>query len=130
MAFLGKTINYIQDRFNKMTAEGKRRFALICTAAFAVILSFSVIISLVDLDSGKKSDEPEKIKINIPIPAEELFLPDEPDFLPGVLLERERRSSWTEHDADEFWQDPLKSGEEQWREKIEKAIDDFLERIP
>lgn len=130
MAFLGKTINYFRDRFNKMTAEGKRRFALICTVAFAVILSFSVIISLVDSKTEKKRDEPEKIKINIPIPAEELFLPDEPDFLPGVLLERERRAFWTEHDAEEFWQDPLKSGEEQWREKIEAAIDEFLERIP
>jgi len=130
MAFLDKTIKFFQDWFNKMTVEGKRRFALICTAAFAVILSFSVIVSLVDLDSVKKPDEPEKIRINIPIPAEELFLPDEPDFIPGVLLERERRSSWTEHDAEEFWQDPLKSGEEQWREKIETAIDDFLERIP
>lgn len=113
-----------------MTAEGKRRFALICTAAFIVILSFSVIISLVDTEGGKKPDEPEKIRINIPIPAEELFLPDEPDFLPGVLLERERKSSWTEHDAEEFWQDPLISGEEQWREKIEAAIDEFLEHIP
>ncbi|MCL1954827.1 MAG: hypothetical protein FWF68_08585 [Spirochaetes bacterium] len=130
MAFLEKIIKFFQDWFNKMTAEGKRRFALICTAAFAVILSFSVIFPLVNSEGGKKPDEPEKIKINIPIPAEELFLPDEPDFIPGVLLERERRSSWTEHDAEEFWQDPLKYGEEQWREKIEAAIDEFLERVP
>jgi hypothetical protein len=130
MGFLEKAINFFQNWFNKMTAEGKRRFALICTAAFAVILSFSVIMSLVDSKGVKKPDEPEKIRINIPISAEELFLPDEPDFLPGVLLGRERRSSWTEHDAEEFWQDPLKSGEEQWREKIEAAIDEFLERIP
>lgn len=65
-----------------------------------------------------------------PIPAEELFLPDEPDFLPEVILERERRSSWTEQDVSEYWQDPLKFGEEQWREKIEAAIDVFLERVP
>jgi hypothetical protein len=30
----------------------------------------------------------------------------------------------------EFWQDPLKNGEEQWREKIESSIDDYLERVP
>jgi hypothetical protein len=130
MSIWEKIINSFQEWFNKMTVEGKRRFALICTATFAVILSFSVIMSIVDFDGAKKSNEPEKISINIPIPAEELFLPDEPDFLPGVLLGREIRTSWTESDAQEFWQDPLKSGEEQWREKIEVAIDEFLERVP
>ena len=74
--------------------------------------------------------EPEKLRFFHAIPAEELFLPDEPDFLPGVLLERERRTSWTEQDAAEYWQDPLRSGEEQWREAIETAIDEFLERVP
>jgi hypothetical protein len=64
------------------------------------------------------------------IPPEELFLPDEPDFLPGVLLERERREAWTGEDAAPYWQDPLKYGEEPWREQVESAIDDLLERAP
>jgi len=130
MAFWEEIISFFKTRYNKMTVEGKRRFALICTAVFAVILSFSVIRSYMASHSVKKSDEPERIKISVPLPAEELFLPDEPDFLPGVLLGRERRSSWTEQDAEEFWQDPLREGEEQWRERIEASIDEFLERIP
>jgi len=44
-------------------------------------------------------------------------LPDEPDYIPGVLLKRDRKLNWTEKDAEEFWQDPLKNGEEPWREK-------------
>ncbi|MDR1251993.1 MAG: hypothetical protein LBK62_07475 [Treponema sp.] len=64
------------------------------------------------------------------IPPEELFLPDEPDFIPGVLLERERRTSWTAEDAAPYWQDPLRNGEEQWRERLEAAIDELLERVP
>jgi len=73
---------------------------------------------------------PERTKIIVVIPADELFLPEEPDFLPGVLLDRERRSSWSEQDASEYWQDPLREGEEKWRENVEAAIDELLERVP
>jgi hypothetical protein len=65
-----------------------------------------------------------------PIPPEELFLPAEPDFLPGVTLERERRQSWTAEDAEPYWQDPLKSGEEPWRDRVEAVVDELLERAP
>jgi len=74
--------------------------------------------------------EGERLRFISPIPPEELFLPDEPDYLPGVILGREQRSSWTEEDAAEYWQDPLRHGEEQWRVNIEAAIDEFLERVP
>jgi hypothetical protein len=67
---------------------------------------------------------------NFVIPPEELFLPDEPDFIPGVLLERERRAAWTVEDAAAYWQDPLKNGEEPWRKQVEAAVDELLERIP
>jgi hypothetical protein len=130
MELFERIIAFFQGRFNKMTGESKHRFALVCTAVFVVLLTLSVIISLRKSSAGNQRLEPERPRINLAIPAEELFLPDEPDFLPAILLERERRSSWTEQDAAEYWQDPLKSGEEQWREKIESAIDEFLERIP
>jgi hypothetical protein len=64
------------------------------------------------------------------IPPEDLFLPEEPDFIPGVLLERERRTRWTAEDAAPHWQDPLKNGEEQWRDRVEAMTDELLERIP
>ncbi|MCL2179637.1 MAG: hypothetical protein FWB83_00770 [Treponema sp.] len=72
----------------------------------------------------------EQTKVFSRISPDEIFIPDEPDYLPGVLLERNRRSVWTEEDASVFWQDPLVNGEEPWREKIEAVIDEFLERIP
>jgi len=128
---LGRVITFIKDWFNKLSGEEKKRFVLLCTAGFSVLLTFSVIMSI-RKDSGEKklSEEPQRVRFNVAIPAEELFIPDEPDFLPGVLLERERRSSWSEQDADEYWQNPLASGEEQWREKIETAVDEILERVP
>jgi len=127
---LEKFVQFIKDKFQKLTAGQKRGFALICTVVFAGILTLSVLASLKTDGGEKKEDKPPESVIIAPIPAEELFLPDEPDYIPGVLLKRDRRANWTEEDAMEFWQDPLKNGEEQWREKIESSIDDYLERVP
>ena len=126
-----KFVQFIKDWFQKLTAGQKRQFAVICTLIFAGILTFSVLVSL-RLGGGEKKEKIEPLGpvIIAPIPAEDLFLPDEPDYIPGVLLKRDRRSNWTEENAMEFWQDPLKDGEEQWREKIESSIDDYLERVP
>ena len=130
MGFLEKIISFFQDWINKKTGEEKRRIALICTVIFAILLTFSVIISITGSGREELPALPERSKVNIAIPAQELFLPDEPDFLPGVLFERDRRSNWTEQDAEEYWQDPLRFGEEGWRLKIETAIDEFLESVP
>ena len=127
---MGKIILFIKDWFQKLTVGQKRRIALVCTVVFVVILTFSVIISLVNSPTRQSSEQPQSSIRYDPIPPQELFLPDEPDFVPGVLLDRERRSSWTEQDAEVFWQDPLRYGEEQWREKIETVIDEFLENVP
>ena len=123
--------DFIQDWFEKLTSKQKQQLAIVCTVVFAAILIFSVLISL-----GRPAVEETpaaaagRMTIFSPVPAEELFLPDEPDFIPGVLLEREQRTNWTTEDAAEHWQDPLIFGEENWREKIETAIDEFLERVP
>jgi len=123
------------DRFQKLTVGQKRHLAIVCTVIFSVLLTISVLISLrrETLPSSALEEipgSPERINISLPIPLEGIFLPDEPDFLPEVLLERVQRTSWTTDDAAEHWQDPLGSGEEQWREKVEAAIDEFLERVP
>ncbi|MCL2243129.1 MAG: hypothetical protein FWC03_01515 [Treponema sp.] len=125
-----KFIQYISDSFQNLTVSQKRMVVLAITAIFVVILTFSVVFSLI---YSSKQTDPVQLQRSIrfdPIPAQELFLPDEPDFVPGVLLERERRSSWTGQDASAFWRDPLMYGEEQWREKIETAVDRLLENVP
>jgi hypothetical protein len=130
MTFLERIISFLQDWFKKLSDKEKLLIVYVCTAGVVVFLTLSVIMSLRNSREEKKSAEPERLRVNLPIPAEDLFLPDEPDFVPEVLLERGRRSSWTEQDAAEYWQDPLRFGEEQWRERIEAVIDEFLERVP
>lgn len=115
-----------------MSDKEKFRLVILCTAAFAVILTFSVILSLIKTDgskSGAASLSPNADN-RIPIPTEEIFFPEEPNFVPGVMLEREQRPAWTTEDAALYWQDPLKDGEEHWRKNIEDSVDEFLERIP
>jgi len=130
MGVLEKITGFFHGLIIKLTDTQKRRVILVCTAAFAVLLTFSVIMSMVNRMEKVLPQGPERTSIRVVIPPDELFLPEEPDFLPGVLLDRERRSSWSEQDASEYWQDPLREGEEQWREKIEAAIDELLERVP
>jgi len=130
MGVIDKIVLFVKDLIGKLTAEEKRRLALVITAGFSVILILSVVLSIKKPGGEKKEGEPEFKTVILPIPAEEIFLPDEPDFLPGVILERERRTSWTEEDAAIYWRDPLVHGEEPWREKIETVIDDFLEHVP
>ncbi|MCL2266579.1 MAG: hypothetical protein FWC17_02285 [Treponema sp.] len=125
-----KIIQIIRGWFQKLSAVQKKRFVIICTAVFAGILVFSVLMTMRRPPAEDVPQAPGRISIHSPIPVEELFLPDEPDFIPGVLLERDRRQSWTEDDVAEFWQDPLRFGEEQWRVSIESAADEILERVP
>ncbi|MDR1869726.1 MAG: hypothetical protein LBQ82_07050 [Treponema sp.] len=130
MAFPERIFRNIKDGFQKMNDEKKRQVVLICTAGVVVLLVLSVVLSKAGSGKEELPAGPDRLNIRIAIPPDELFLPDEPDFVPGVQLQREQRSSWTEEDAAIFWRDPLRNGEEQWREKIEAAVDELLERVP
>jgi hypothetical protein len=63
------------------------------------------------------------------IPDEEFFVPDEPDFLPPVILYREPREHWTGEDAAPFWTDPA-AIDNDWGNKVEKYVDKLLEGVP
>jgi hypothetical protein len=130
MGFIEKIIRFIHDGFKKLTDDRKRRIVLICTVVFSALLTISVLLSLKLPEKKEKAKDQNALNFRIPVPPEEIFLPEEPDFVPGVILEREKRTEWTENDAREYWRDPLKEGEEQWREKIEGEIDKYLERVP
>jgi hypothetical protein len=96
-----------------------------------VLLLFITGVSLLAKDKPVKPQPlPASAVTTRRIPAEDLFLPDEPDFVPGVILEREKRTQWTTDDAMPWWQDPLKNGEQEWRDQIEKTVDAIMESVP
>ncbi|MDR2924261.1 MAG: hypothetical protein LBU85_13105 [Treponema sp.] len=105
---------------------------IILTAAIGVPVILLLVIvgaSLVTKETSVKPAPASGVTTRR-IPAEDLFLPDEPDFVPGVLLEREKRAQWTADDAMPWWQDPLKDGEQEWRDQIEKTVDEIMENVP
>jgi hypothetical protein len=64
------------------------------------------------------------------ISMDELFLPDEPDTAPGLLLGRERREAWDAADGEPFWTNPGDWGDEDWRRRMSAEIDKLMESIP
>lgn len=121
--------------FQKGSLRDRKRLVFIgLGAVLALLLCFLLVMALAmngTADAGFRAAEGEYgFPPRTPIPPEELFLPAEPGFLPGVMLERERRQTWTAEDAEPYWQDPLKGGEEPWRNRVEAAVDELLERVP
>jgi hypothetical protein len=114
--------------------EGKPGFVLIGLGFALSVLLAALVTALVagaGPPEGESRDSGDRgLTRDAPIPPEELFLPDEPDFLPGVIPERERRDLWTAEDAEPYWYNPLERGGEVWRNRIRTALDELLERVP
>jgi hypothetical protein len=119
--------------------QGRLGFALIGLGLVLFILLAALVTAFTSNTglAGDREREPPwnsgdlgGLTRDAPIPPEELFLPDEPDFLPGVIPEREGRDLWTAEDAEPYWYNPLERGEEVWRNRIRTALDEFLEHIP
>lgn len=136
----------VQNILSKIP-EKKRRLLVICAGGGLAVLALAFVFAApltkntseapppagerpAEYTAGRSAPPETGSPARVVIPPEELFLPDEPDFVPGVLLGRERRTSWTAEDAALYWQDPLKNGEERWRERLEEAVDEVLERVP
>jgi hypothetical protein len=136
-AFLSGLRERLRDKagmFSAKVPEEYRRPAGIAAAIVAVILLFAALGTLLLSKGETEEKRGDSDPVNVPlvkffIPVDEVFLPDEPDFVPGVTTERERRAEWTEKEAESWWRDPLENGGQNWRDQIEKNVDDILESV-
>jgi hypothetical protein len=98
----------------------------------AAVLVVCIIVALIlNLRNGSRPAEPSITELfGSSLPPEELFLPGEPDFLPPVLLERERREAWTLEDAVPYWTDPLDEGRDRYEGIAGRVVDGIMERVP
>jgi hypothetical protein len=109
---------------------------LICFIACVILLIFGITAILVSVQANARNtgtgDVRDLSEVFSPrsVPPEEFFLPDEPDYLPETLPEREKRKSWTVEDAAPFWTDPLDEGAGAYPDLMSTAIDDLMERVP
>ena len=134
MEELRDRLRLIVDRLLEKVPPDKRRLVLTASIGFCAV--FTLILAGASLltgggDKGRESAAAgaSPVRQGV-IPSDDLFLPDEPDFIPGILLEREQRAEWTAGDAAPLWQDPLRNGEEPWRNRIERTINEIMESVP
>ena len=112
------------------------RIVMIITAAILVIVVLLLILAVVSRSKAGSKQEKGLYEYALDpiqrekLPAEDFFLPYEPDFVPDVLLEREPKESWTEEDARPFWTNPLEDNESVWRKRIESEMDSLMEHVP
>ena len=129
---LGKIINAINGVLY-MVPEKKRRLVIyisLCALVFILIVIFWVSIRSCSAQESPIFKETIDARQGS-IGQDEVFLPEEPDFIPWVIPERQQRSTWTLDDVMPWWKDPLRSsGEGPWRELIEKTADEILGGVP
>ena len=125
-ASLSAKINYFSDHFLSGFPENKRKPILFMLGGLLVLFVVLLISTLV-LHTGKSKngDTSERLA---GIPHEELFYPDEPNFIPDFLLEREPRRFWTAEDIQPYWRNPAYS--EFWQEEIKTGVDKLMEGVP
>jgi len=93
------------------------------------LLVVSIVIAAIIIALNPR--QPSPAAANIPpggIPPEELFIPDEPDFIPDFLLDREPRHFWSVDDIRPFWRSP--GNPAIWQDMIHSAVDELMESVP
>jgi hypothetical protein len=106
----------------------KKRLILFGLCGVTVLLLGLLIFIIVRNVSGSRRTGSSSVASGLSIPAEELFYPREPDFLPGFLPERERRRFWSLDDIRLYWKAPENSV--WWMEEITSTVDSLMEGVP
>jgi hypothetical protein len=89
-----------------------------------------MITAILAINTGKsKNISPSAAMTTGPsIPADDLFIPGEPDFIPDYILGKEKRSFWSVEDLKPYWKTP--GNHEFWRSEIKSEMDKLLEGVP
>jgi hypothetical protein len=134
MKNLNRFIIPLWEKIQSLTSNKKILMLIAgCSAGFLLLVLLLVISIRMNhnRDEIQSTSPGENQLFAAPlIEPEELFLPTEPDLIPNVILDREPKASWTEEDAEQFWNDPLNEDSDVWRNRIFNAVDDMMENVP
>ena len=118
----------LENRFLNRFPEKQRRLLLLGIGGTA-LLFITLLISIPVTLSGRTSQTvPVRTASGIFIPANELFFPSEPVFLPEFILEREPRNFWILEDIRPYWRNL--DNTELWRDQIKSVVDRLMESVP
>jgi hypothetical protein len=106
--------------------------AALSGGALFVVFALLIVLAVVRNLPQKAPPRPaaEDAFRQLTVSPDDFFMPDEPDFVPGVILGREPRDGWSEEDARPFWTDPMDEDADEWKRRVESGMDALLERIP
>ncbi|MDR1566091.1 MAG: hypothetical protein LBS48_02265 [Treponema sp.] len=111
--------------------EGLKRKPVLFCLGGAVLLLILLIIVVLAAQAGSSGGAGLPEAPGVSVSPEDFFMPQEPDFLPDTLLEREPRRPWTSEDVRPFWKDPADSAlKEDWRWEMSRVIDELMESVP
>ena len=138
----GKIIKKMTGLFHGPAADEKKpskskkaRNPLFIGGILACFLLFLVLVVMLTVNNSRQAREKaakdlaESFK-PLPIGPDDLFWPDEPDFVPKVQLDREPREVWTLEEASPHWIDLNRDYGEKWRERIFSVMDNVMEKVP
>jgi hypothetical protein len=128
-SFVAAKTGVLADRILMRIPEGKKRPLLIVSAGASGVLIVLVLVFFT-VNAGKHGQDRARPETVIAIPAEDFFLPEEPDYLPGLLFEWEPEAPWTAGKAGRFWKDPGSGDDDFWREEMSRVIDKLMESVP
>ena len=104
----------------------KKRILVFVMGGFVSLFLLIMIASLFLRQANTGSTASQRAAHSIPV--EELFYPNEPDFAPVYLLEREPRQFWSFEDISPYWRSP--GNPDFWRGEVKTAIDLLMEGVP
>jgi hypothetical protein len=136
----GNFLGNIRDKAAGLAGQAKEKFdanpklKLICAGAAlgAILVVAGVMLILTRGGRARRVRDSEGIAelFRMEIPPDELFLGEEPDFLPGLLPERERRETWTADDVRPYWTNPEDEGAGVYEDMMGAVVDRIMEQVP
>jgi hypothetical protein len=129
VGLIGRTIGRIKGKFNAKP-KLKKIIVAVLIGAVAVITSAMLILMRNPQPAPTRDSDAVAELFRMELPPEELFLGDEPDFLPALIPERERRDAWNADDARPYWTNPGDEEAKVYEDMMSAVVDEIMERLP
>jgi hypothetical protein len=128
--FFSKLLEKPLGEIEKLWSKKMARMLIICFAALTLAVPPVTIFTLKAVSNIQNRKNTAVVFRADQVAEKDLFIPDEPDFLPPVMLEQTQKQVWTSADVSEFWTGAREFSADFWRSGISASIDRLLEPLP